>query len=40
MCSEDPIAPAPALSRGGLAIGLALLAAIAGMALARRRRDA
>jgi hypothetical protein len=37
-CSSDPPAPAPALSRAGLLLGLSFLMAVAGIATVRRRR--
>jgi hypothetical protein len=40
MCSPDPVAPAPALSRAAGLLALALLAAIGGLAMLRRRSGA
>lgn len=37
-CSPDPTAPAPAISRSGVLVALALLVAIGGFAVLRRRR--
>ncbi len=39
MCSTDPTAPAPALSRSNLLLALALLVAVGGAAVLRRRRE-
>ncbi len=39
MCSADPTAPAPALSRRSLQLALALLVAVGGIAVLRRRRE-
>jgi hypothetical protein len=38
MCSADPSAPAPALSRNGVLMGLAVLCAVGGVAVLRRRQ--
>jgi hypothetical protein len=38
MCSPDPTAPAPALSRGGMLLALAILVALGGVAVLRRHR--
>ncbi len=39
MCSPDPSAPAPAVSRNGVMLALTLLIAVGGFALLRRRRS-
>ena len=39
-CSPDPIAPAPALSRVGVLLALAILVALGGVAVLRRRHGA
>ena len=40
VCSQDPTAPAPALSRGGVLAAAILLLALGGLAVRRRRRGA
>jgi len=38
VCSQDPTAPAPALSRGGVLAAALLLLTLGGFAVRRRRR--
>ena len=40
ICSPDPIAPAPAVSRDGVLLAVAILIAVGGLAVLRRRHGA